>query len=225
MSRFVGGEGMPVFLSRIQADATSSLSEEELKRIEPLLARKAGFVEIPAAARNRTFVRKWTAADVVDLLIETDERPDFDRGRKLFVAAACSACHRLGGTGTVIGPDLTSVGRRFSRRDILQSILEPSRVVAEQYRLDVIMTKAGKVLSGTILPGNDYRSPELHILPDPLNPGEIVKIAKQDVEEHLKSEASLMPSGLLDTLTKQEILALLTYLETGGNPQHPRYRR
>jgi putative heme-binding domain-containing protein len=143
----------------------------------------------------------------------------------MFEAAACSACHRIGRHGNAIGPDLTSVGRRFSRHDILQSILDPSKVVAEQYRQDVIVTANGKVLTGTILQGGDYRSPKLRMLIDPLRPGRLVTIDKKDVEQHRRSKTSKMPKGLLNTLSKQEILDLLAYLEAGGNAEHARFQK
>ena len=143
----------------------------------------------------------------------------------MFEAAACSACHRIGRHGHVAGPDLTSVGRRFSRHDILESILDPSKVVAEQYRQDVIVTTNGKVIAGTILQGGDYRSPKLRMLVDPLRPDRIVTIAKIDVEQHRRSKISKMPKGLLNTLSKPEILDLLAYLESGGNAKYPLFQK
>jgi len=225
MRTFLGGEGMPTFIARIEADATAGLTERQRKRIAPLLAQKTTPIEIPAAARNRKLVRNWTAGDLAEPLKTIQRGRSFARGKAMFAAAACSACHRIGRTGQAVGPDLTSVGRRFSRRDILESILDPSKVVAEQYRQDVVVTANGKVVVGTILPGGDYRSPKLHILTDPLQPGRSVTVLKKDVEQHRKSTTSMMPKGLLNTLSKPDILDLLAYLVSGGDPKDPLFRR
>jgi putative heme-binding domain-containing protein len=225
MPGFVGGEGMPGFISRIRSEATARLSEKERALLAPLLERKPPAFEVPAEARGRAFVRDWKSADLMGSLGKVDRGRDFARGQKLFRAAACSACHRMGRVGAAVGPDLTSVARRFSRRDILESILDPDRVVAEQYRRDVISTRGGKVYVGTILQGGDYRSPELRLVADPLEPGKVTKIAKGEIESHQKSETSIMPAGLLNTLTEGEVLDLLAYLEAGGDPRHPLYRK
>jgi putative heme-binding domain-containing protein len=225
MRNFLGGEGMPTFISRIEADATAGLTEKQRQLIAPLLARKTTPIEIPAAAKNRKFVRNWTAEELADAVRTIGRGRNFARGKAMFEAAVCSACHRIGRTGHAVGPDLTSIGRRFSRRDILESILDPSKVVAEQYRQDVVVTGNGKVLVGTILPGGDYRSPRLQILIDPLHPGRTVTLLKKDVEQHRKSKTSMMPKGLLNTLSKPEILDLLAYLESGGDAKDPLFRQ
>lgn len=225
MRNFLGGEGMPTFIARIQADATAGLTEKQRQQIAPLLEQKTPPIEIPAAARNRKLVRNWTAEDLADVVRRIGSGRNFARGKAMFAAASCSACHRIGRTGHAIGPDLTSVARRFSRRDILESILDPSKVVAEQYRQDVIVTANGKAIVGTILPGGDYRSPKLQILTDPLQSGRTVTILKKDVEQHRKSKTSMMPRGLLNTLSKSEILDLLAYLQSGGDPKDLLFRR
>lgn len=225
MRRFIGGEGMPTFLARIEADALSGLSKTDRARIAPLLKSQAQKLEIPEVAKNRKVVRNWKSTDVAMLLKQFPANRNFEQGQKMFHAAACSACHRVRTTGNAIGPDLTSVGARFSRRDILESILNPDKVVAEQYRRDVVKTTRGQVLSGMILQQGDFRSPELQMIADPLKPGEVIKIPKQNVEAHEKSKRSIMPEGLLSTLTQEEILDLLAYLESGGNPKHPHFRR
>eukprot|EP00913_Durusdinium_trenchii_P023485 g22063.t1 len=192
MREFTGGEGMPTFIARITAEATAGLTKPQQQQIAPLIARKTTPIEIPAAARNRKFVRNWTAKDLADVVRNTRNGRSFARGKALFEAAACTACHRVGRYGNAVGPDLTSVGRRFSRHDILQSILDPSKVVAEQYRQDVVVTTNGKLISGTILQGGDYRSPQMRILVDPLRPDQIVTIAKAEVKRIADGEDAVV---------------------------------
>jgi putative heme-binding domain-containing protein len=108
------------------------------------------------------------------------------------------------------------VGRRFSRRDILESILAPSLSVAETYRLELIETADGKTHTGRILPDPDYRKETLRLATDPLDASKVITIDKKDIVAHEQQPLSPMPAGLLDTFTPAEIRDLLTWLEHGG---------
>ena len=114
-----------------------------------------------------------------------------------------------------MGPDLTDVASRFSTRDILESILEPSRVVSDTYRHVVVTTKRGETIIGRVLT-SDYRLPVVRLAGDPLAPENAVDVAKDDIVSYVESDVSPMPKGLLDRLTREEILDLLAYIETGG---------
>ena len=72
------------------------------------------------------------------------------RGAAIFAKASCIKCHRFGNEGGTVGPDLTAVSSRFTRRDILESILEPSRQIVEGYRPTVLATTSGRVLTGIV---------------------------------------------------------------------------
>ena len=88
----------------------------------------------------------------------------------LGMALSVHACHPSAGiAGGVSGPDLSSVGRRFTAKDILVSVIEPSRVVSEKYAARVLRLRDGRVVTGRLEPG-DYRSPDLHVIPDLLQP-------------------------------------------------------
>ena len=115
--------------------------------------------------------------------------------------------------GHFVGPDLTSVSRRFTRRDLLMSVLNPSLVVSEKYRNVQIVTNDGRTITGRAIASGDYRSPIVRVATDPLNPTQVVEISKRDIEIHRDSTLSPMPEGLLNTLTRSEILDLLAFLE------------
>jgi putative heme-binding domain-containing protein len=128
----------------------------------------------------------------------------------LFVEAGCAQCHRFGATGGVIGPDLTAVASRFDRRTLLESMVEPSKVVAEVYRNTTIVTKSGEIFEGRVLMENE-ETVTLGIHPLEPQAGPVV-IQKAQVVSRRISELSSMPAGLLNTLDKDEILALVTWL-------------
>jgi putative heme-binding domain-containing protein len=159
-------------------------------------------------------VKAWTVADLADQRVEVNHRTNLQRGPELFAAAQCIMCHRLGEQGGTVGPDLTDVARRFSTRDLLESILEPSRVISETYRHVVITTKAGKTVTGRVVPV-DYRLPVLRLASDPLS-ADTIDVPKDDIISYVESEISPMPGGLLDHLTREEIFDLLAYIERGG---------
>lgn len=211
----IGGEGMPGFLTKIREELIATLTESEHTALGDLI-KPGNQLEPAVLTIDRPIVRKWKAEDLPELLAESSTPPDFERGRELFRISLCSRCHRAENSGGVVGPDLTSVARRFGRRDLLLSILEPSRVVDEKYRSEQIVTTDGRVLVGRIVTGGDYRATELRLLTDPLRPAEFIEIDKSDIEMHQPSNQSPMPVGLLDSLTPDEIRDLLAYLDRAG---------
>lgn len=215
MREFRGGEGMPGFVTRITEDALSNLKGEQLVKAKAFLERDEP-IEQTVTSSNRKLVRRWTTGDLLAAVKQDSSPTDLDRGRKMFAVAQCVLCHRIGNHGRAVGPDLTSVAARFSTRDLLESIVKPSKVVAEKYQSDVITTVDGRVISGRIVQSGDYRSPTLRISTDPLDPDKNAEIAKSDVESHIRSPVSRMPEGLLDTLDKSEILDLIAYIQSGG---------
>ena len=221
MREFRGGEGMPTFVRRVEADALANLDDADRSKYEELLARQDAAEPLPV--QKRPFVRAWKIDDLAGDLADVEKGQAYDRGKRMFREALCVRCHRVGFEGAAVGPDLTSIGRRFSRRDVLESILTPSKVVAEQYRLAKIITTDGKTLSGQIIPSRDYRSPTLQLAVKPLEPYEVTEIPKSHIETFEVSQTSVMPTDLLNSFTREEILELLCWLEAGGNPKHPNY--
>lgn len=209
----LGGAGMPDFLRQIRQEATATLTDDERQQLTELL-KPGNQVSESELTIARPFVREWTMDDLDELLAVPAKGPDRENGRRLFQAALCSRCHRLGQRGGLVGPDLTSVAGRFSQRDILTSILDPSRVIAGKYRNTQIVTDGGKTIVGRVLTGGDYRSPKLRISTDPLRPSKIEEVEKSDIDIRQDSKLSPMPKGLLNTLSKREILDLLAAIRT-----------
>ncbi|HEY2253777.1 MAG TPA: hypothetical protein VGH74_22035, partial [Planctomycetaceae bacterium] len=217
-ARFVGGEGLPTILERLRADAVATLSADERTQLADVLAPPQPVEEPLPPPRPR--VQAWSLDDVPMLAAKDAGRGtagpgNADRGAKVFRDALCSRCHRAGLSGPAVGPDLTFAARRFSRSDMLESIIAPSRSVAENYRNVVVVTEAGKVLVGRLLNEGDFRSEKLKLNIDSLRPGQIVELDKKDIVEQRPHDTSPMPQGLLDTFTRDEIADLLTFLEEG----------
>lgn len=156
---------------------------------------------------NRSFVRKWTADDLVPKLPDGLRGRSAEIGKRLFQEASCAQCHKLnGGTGNV-GPDLSDVAVRWKGDTvgILGEILDPSRKIDPKYAAQSILTTDGKAYSGIIV-AEDKDSVSLVSSPDQKGP---LVIPRDNIEEIVKSPKSVMPSGLLDQYTQDEIFEIL----------------
>ena len=221
--RFNNGASFANFMSQAHEAAKFTMSPEEILALNDVLSQyTASQSNKPLLPKGppRKVVQEWTTADLQPLLTQVSKGRNFSRGRDLYVEAQCAACHRYGDRGGMIGPDLTAVSTRFKRQDILESSTEPSKVLSEQYMNAAIETADGKVLIGRIV----EETPDKVVLrKNPLEP-ETVTIKKSEIESRSLSKVSPMPAGLLNTLTKEEILDLLAYLESLGNSAHPNFK-
>jgi putative heme-binding domain-containing protein len=162
-------------------------------------------------ATTRTFVQKWNMDDLVPTMEAnlTDPR-NVENGRKLFSAAACIVCHSFQGEGGLGGPDLTSVGGRYSAQDLLDNIINPSKVINEQFSLQTYLLKDGRTHTGrTVNMAGDI----VMVATNPNDPGgSEVRFSINDLESTTPSRVSFMPEGLLNTLSQEDILDLIAYL-------------
>jgi putative heme-binding domain-containing protein len=101
---------------------------------------------------------------------------------------------------------LTNIGRRFRRKEILESIVYPSHVISDQYRSKTVITVNGKQYIGIVAAGAPG---EVVILQED---GKKIVLDQDDIDETLPSRLSAMPEGLLDKLSLQEVTDLFTYL-------------
>ena len=165
---------------------------------------------------TRPFVKSWTVDDFTGL---TDNLPSrsSERGAKLFQEATCLQCHKVGEQGGAVGPELAKVFQRHQQdaQAVLRELLDPSHKVAPEYAVTNILTTDGRVISGIV----KAQGPEsITVISNPENPRPEV-ISRDDIEEMVKSSTSLMPKGLLDRFTQDEVLELLAYLRAAAEPQ------
>lgn len=217
---FRGGASFGGFLKKIKADAVATLSDSEKAELKPLIDAP---VQAPtAAAAPRPKVKEWTLDELAPLIeAGFKEKRDFDRGRNLFGAASCAGCHRFANDGGAAGPDLTGVAGRFSTRDLLESIVVPSKVISDQYGAITVATSDGKVVTGRIV---NLHGDTMSINTNMLDPTAQVNIDRKTIEETKPSPVSMMPEGLLNTLHKDELLDLLAYLLSGGDRTNKMFR-
>lgn len=138
---------------------------------------------------------------------EENEKASATRGAEVFVKAQCAKCHRFGDKGESMGPDLTMLSSRFTKREILESIYYPSMIISSQYAGKTILTTDGKTFNGIVAPG---ASGETVVLTDK---GDRITFPAATIDEIKASKVSAMPAGLLETLTPEEIADLMAYLQ------------
>jgi putative heme-binding domain-containing protein len=166
-------------------------------------------------------VKAWKMDDLLSQLDKVNQGRDFNKGKEAYLAAQCLKCHRFGNEGGAVGPDLTAVASRFSRRDILESIIEPSKVISDQYQNTVVTLTSGKVVTGRIM---DETPDKLVLQPNPLEPQRI-EVKKSEVESREASKVSPMPEHLVDVLTEAEVLDLIAYLESAGQKNYRAFKK
>ncbi|MEY2725591.1 MAG: hypothetical protein RLZZ458_1458 [Planctomycetota bacterium] len=161
----------------------------------------------------RSFVRTWQTGD---LAAESEHLAgrSYVQGRTVFESAGCGKCHRMGEGAAVPGPELTKVSERYRGRRLLQQILEPSAEVHPQYQTWVAVLTDGRALSGLKV---EEGGESVTLLPNPLRSDEKVVIPRSELEELEASKTSTMPMNLLITYSREEILDLLAYVQSGGN--------
>jgi len=220
--QWAGGNSFRKFLVNIESESLAGLSENEKLALETLGIRKP-YVP-PPLPKPKGPGRKWSVAEVLAAAeggLAAGTR-DFNQGRRAFAAARCIVCHRFSGDGGATGPDLTQAGGRFQLKDLVEAIVEPSRVVSDQYKASIVQTADGKVVTGRIVAEDEA---SLTVVTDPEDATKFVRIARADVEEITSSAASLMPAGLLDQLNEEEVLNLIAYTLSRGNQRDPRFKR
>lgn len=211
-----GGRSFAGYIRSIRADAIEHLNPDEAAAVSELL-KEIGTMDLSALPNPKGPPGAWTV-DSAMKLFETDLRGrDFENGKTMYSAGRCVACHRFGGTGGVSGPDLGSVGNRFSIRDILVAIIEPSESISEQYLASSITLKDGGSLYGRLLFHNDK---EIAVAPNPFNYSDISKAPAEQVEKIGYSQISMMPPGMIAAMNADELKDLIAYLISGGNPGH-----
>jgi putative heme-binding domain-containing protein len=165
--------------------------------------------------------KEWKFDELAVAVGRMDHGRSFSSGKQLFQIANCVACHRLNGVGQETGPDLTKLDPALKPVDILRDILEPSFRINDKYYSYVFETQSGRIVTGLIV----AETPEIvKVAENPLAKLDPIELKKSDIAERRKSNTSIMPKGLLDKLTYEEILDLVAYVAAGGRADHPLFR-
>lgn len=211
--KFDGAQYMQRYVAFIRTDYLSAFTPLEHETLAAEIAALGQTSSGNIAAKPRPLVKQWTLDELTALLDRVTDQRNRERGKELFADAHCAQCHRREKVGRPIGPDLDSAAAKFSRKDLLETIVHPSKVVEGKYRLEMIETDDGQALTGQLVGGD---AEMLALAPSPLEPTRMVRVRRDQIESRTTSPTSIMPDGLLNTLMEDEILDLLAYLEFGS---------
>ncbi|MSQ95538.1 MAG: c-type cytochrome [Gemmataceae bacterium] len=195
-------------LDEYLADPEAYLAKHPLKIEDPQLKDR----------RPRT---EWKFDDLASEVQNLKAGRSFGNAKAMFKIANCIACHKMDGEGNDFGPDLMKLDPKMKAIDILKDIVEPSFKINEKYQTWIIETKAGKSITCLIL---EETPKQLKIIENPLVKAEPKILLVSEIDSKAKSPISVMPKGLLDKLTREEILDLVAYVIARGNRQHPLFR-
>jgi putative heme-binding domain-containing protein len=168
-------------------------------------------------AGARKFVKMWTMEDFKGSFDAPLSKRNYARGKEMFTAAGCVACHNVQGQGGRIGADLSKVGEEYPGIELLRQIVDPSAKIKDDYRVMAVFLKNDDKFRGMIVKKD---GDAIQLLENLAEPDKTVTIKKADISRVVPSDVSPMPTGLLVTLSKDEILDLVAYVAAQGNPKH-----
>jgi len=196
-------------LKAYEADSAAYLAANKLEMKDDLLKY---------LGRNTDWQLDDLKGDVMHLAHRAN---NFAVGQQLFKAAACVGCHKLNGQGNNVGPDLTKLPPEYSKVDVLDHMLNPSKKIDKKYQSNVIELTSGKVVTGLIVEESDM---EVKLVDNPSAPDKVTTIAKSEIAERTPSDVSIMPKGVLNKLTREEIFDLLAYVLGGGDKDNALFK-
>ncbi|MEO7318617.1 MAG: c-type cytochrome, partial [Chthoniobacteraceae bacterium] len=212
-----GGNSFTKFIDNMRTESLANFVPDTAERAALDTMSKAA---PPAPAANLTMPkgpgRAYTTDDVVALAKDGLHGRDFAQGKAMFAATLCVNCHHFAGEGGNIGPDLTGSGSRYTIRDLTENIVDPSKVISDQYGTEQIEKKDGGTVIGRVV---SEENGKLSVMMSALAPDVHTAIATTEIKSRKPFNISMMPPGLINALNKDELLDLYAYLLSGGNAQ------
>ena len=198
-------------LASYAADPESCLASEVMRVRDPLL-------------NSLRRSREWTLDDFRDDLQHLVHRDNnFAVGQQLFRLTGCVGCHGLAaGAASGVGPDLRRLPPDYGPMEVLDQILNPSRKIDSRFRSSSILLRSGRRVTGLVV---SEIAGEVRLMEHPLRPEDFTTIEAAEIEARTPHDLSMMPQGLLNQLTREEVLDLLAFVLSGGNRRHQLFLR
>ncbi len=193
-------------------DRTVTLGDSQPSKGSPLEKWQRWFAETypndpPAELPHLEKSSPWSVETLSEYLATSDgRRGSSEAGMAAYRKAQCADCHKASSIGQPIGPDLTTIANRFTRNEVIESILFPSHIISDQYRSQRVVTTDGKVYAGLLI----RKSSGTVTIRDAQS--QETTISDETIELIEPSKISMMPTGLIDTFSAAEVRDLLTFL-------------
>ena len=208
-----GGNSFKGFIDNARKEALANfVPNEETAALEALSSKDepvpVNFVPAQGPGRN------WTTDEVVALTKDGLKGRNFENGKAMFTAASCVACHHFAGDGGNIGPDLTGSGSRYTMRDFMENLVEPSKVISDQYGSHQIEKNDGSLILGRIVA---EQGDQVMVMTSPFAPTQLTAVKTADIKSKKDYPVSMMPPGMINILNQDELLDLIAFVMSGGN--------
>lgn len=166
--------------------------------------------------------KQWKVEEALAILDEPLAGRNYENGKSMYNAITCGRCHTMGNDGGNVGPELTNLGTRFSKKDMLEAIILPSKSVSDQYAASQFLLKNGTSVVGRL---TNQDAIAYYVSQNPYDPDQVEKILKKNVRSVKYSAVSMMLPGLINSLNAEELKDLMAYLMAGGNAENPMFKK
>ncbi len=222
---YQGGRSYVGFIDRARKLALKNVAEAKREKYNKLSG-----ADLLSANGNDLVVsnypkgpgRQWKVEDAMAILDEPLTGRSFENGKNWYNAVTCGRCHTMGNEGGNVGPELTNLGTRFSKKDMLEAIILPSKSVSDQYAASQFELKNGTSVVGRL---TNQDKLAYYVSQNPYDPDQVEKILKKNVRSVKYSNVSMMLPSLINSLNAEELKDLMAYLMAGGNPDNAVFKK
>ena len=211
-----GGNSYGAFIENSRKQALANVTNEAARKKYEAASAKS-IMPARAIQTPKGPGRSWTVQSAVSAVEGNMKGRNFASGENLFHATACASCHRFAGEGMGIGPDLTGSANRYALQDMMENIVEPSKVISDQYISTQFTMKDGSSVIGRIAKEDGGM---LHLMTNPFSADSNVQIKAADVKSRKLHEVSHMPPSLINGLNPDELSDLIAYIFSAGDRDH-----
>jgi putative heme-binding domain-containing protein len=217
-----GGASFPGFLQNIRTESLANVADPAERASLDALSRPPPAKLIVGNVSPKGPGQAYTVDSAAAIVPAKLTGRDYAHGKAMFAASACLICHRFGGEGGGIGPDLSGAGSRYTVRDLLTNIIEPSAVISDQYGSEQIEKTDGTTVIGRVV---GEEKGDLLVMANPFAPDEKLKVSTASVKSRKPSAVSMMPPGLINSMNPDELKDFVAYVLSGGNPNDPAFKK
>lgn len=213
-STWKGGNSFKGFIENTRKEALANFVPENERTNMEAISTKVESVIAANITPPKGPGRAYSTDDVVKFAQGGLKGRNFESGKNLYSAVMCAACHNFAGSGGSIGPDITGSGNRYTIRDLVENLTEPSKVISDQYGSHQIEKTDGSIIVGRIISEEDGK---VNVMTNPFAPNFTIPVDAKEIKSRKDYPVSMMPPGLVNSLNEDELKDLLAYLLSGGN--------
>ena len=217
-----GGNSFKKFIDNARTEALVNFVPEPERVALDALSTKIEAPTIANYVAPKGPGKAWTLDEVLALTETGLKGRNYEQGKAMFTSTMCITCHRFNQDGGSIGPDISGAANRYTMRDFLENIIDPSKVISDQYGSLQIEKKDGSLVIGRAA-GEENGS--TLVMTNPMQPSQLTVVKPDEIKSKKDYPVSMMPPGLINTLNKDELLDLIAYVMSGGNAGDTRFKK